>query len=249
MGHNINLLQNLEWDSEFFGLRIARVISNQLTPENVLLIVRLCDNLHVDCLYFLCAADDQESVKVAQDNGFILVDIRLTLEKRLGLDRAEYDNSFQGMVRPAVLNDLETLRKIARTGHRNTRFYSDPGFPNDRCDDLYETWIEKSYNGYANSVFVAEFGGQAAGYISCHLLDMQVEGQIGLLGVASGQQKMGFGKKLVNASLGWFSNQGIGTVSVVTQGRNVPAQRLYQRCGFLTKSVQLWYHRWFPNRR
>jgi len=33
---------------------------------------------------------------------------------------------------------------------------------------------------------------------------------------------------------------------VVTQGRNLAAQRLYQRNGFVTASLQLWYHRWFP---
>jgi hypothetical protein len=37
-------------------------------------------------------------------------------------------------------------------------------------------------------------------------------------------------------------------VNVVTQGRNSKAQRLYERCGFLTRSVQLWYHRWFMPR-
>jgi len=30
----------------------------------------------------------------------------------------------------------------------------------------------------------------------------------------------------------------------VTQGSNIAAQRLYQRSGFLPKSVQLWYHFW-----
>ena len=28
-------------------------------------------------------------------------------------------------------------------------------------------------------------------------------------------------------------------------GRNLAAQRLYQRSGFVTASLQLWYHRWF----
>jgi len=33
-------------------------------------------------------------------------------------------------------------------------------------------------------------------------------------------------------------------VTVVTQGLNVPAQRLYQKSGFLVSSVYLWYHLW-----
>jgi hypothetical protein len=37
----------------------------------------------------------------------------------------------------------------------------------------------------------------------------------------------------------------MGMVKTVTQGRNIPAQRTYQRCGFQTAAVQLWYHRWF----
>ena len=35
--------------------------------------------------------------------------------------------------------------------------------------------------------------------------------------------------------------------SVVTQGRNVAAQRLYQSAGFRTAAVQLWHHCWFTH--
>jgi hypothetical protein len=31
----------------------------------------------------------------------------------------------------------------------------------------------------------------------------------------------------------------------VTQGRNLAAQRLYQRTGFLIRDLQLWYHKWY----
>jgi hypothetical protein len=33
---------------------------------------------------------------------------------------------------------------------------------------------------------------------------------------------------------------------VVTQGNNLAAQRLYQTCGFLSRDLQLWYHKWYP---
>ena len=32
--------------------------------------------------------------------------------------------------------------------------------------------------------------------------------------------------------------------SLVTQGRNLYAQRLYQKAGFFTKGTELWYHKW-----
>ena len=109
---------------------------------------------------------------------------------------------------------------------------------------MYETWTEKSCHGYADAVLVAEMNGQAAGYISCHLLD-GAEGNIGLVGIGAEWRGMGLGTALVNTGLRWFADQGVTRATVVTQGRNWQAQRLFQRSGFMTRTVQLWYHRWF----
>jgi dTDP-4-amino-4,6-dideoxy-D-galactose acyltransferase len=133
---------------------------------------------------------------------------------------------------------------MARSNHTDTRFYQDPNFPTEKCNTLYETWIEKSCQGYAEAVLVAQRDEQPVGYISCHRTD-PTSGQIGLVGVHPNARKMGIGKLLVEASLQWFYSQGIRHVEVVTQGRNIPAARLYQKEGFLIRSLQLWYHRWF----
>ena len=58
---------------------------------------------------------------------------------------------------------------------------------------------------------------------------------------------MGYGagvEKDYESALDWFATQGVEKVTVVTQGRNGAAQRLYQRCGFVTGSIHLWYHKW-----
>ena len=149
-----------------------------------------------------------------------------------------------GTVRPFVPHDLAALRVIAGASHKDSRFYFDPHFANSRCMELYQTWIEKSCQGYADTVLVADVEGHPAGFLSCHLSD-HGKGRIGLVGVASAWQGVGLGTRLVSESLRWFAGHGVDSVDVVTQGRNVPAQRLYQNCGFRTKSVQLWYHRWF----
>jgi len=62
---------------------------------------------------------------------------------------------------------------------------------------------------------------------------------------ADAVQKQGFGQALLGAAVEWFSEQGVRKIEVATQGHNVSGQRIYQRNGFLTRSVEIWYHRWF----
>jgi ribosomal protein S18 acetylase RimI-like enzyme len=238
-----SLCQYLDWDSEFFGYRIARITPSQLDPESVRSILGWCHAHQIDCLYFLADADDPRTVELAEDNHFRFVDIRLSLEREVKGVSVSDDARFQGMIRPNMPDDVPALLAIARESYRWTRFYYDSRFSRSRVDALYERWTEKSCNGYADVVLVAEVQEQAAGYISCHLLEGN-KGQIGLLGVGMHWQGIGLGQALVNASLRWFADQGTTCVTVVTQGRNCQAQRLYQRSGFLTRSLQLWYHRW-----
>ena len=69
-------------------------------------------------------------------------------------------------------------------------------------------------------------------------------GSIGLIAVDASSQGSGLGGRLLVSALHYFRNHGMTSVTVVTQGRNLKSQRLYQRCGFLTQSVGLWYHHW-----
>jgi len=240
------LCEYLDWDSNFFGRRIARAQVNRLDAELVQSIMAWCQSRQIDCLYFLCDADDSGTIRLAEDNGLRCVDVRVTFEWQLGKSSLKSSGAGPNVIRSCVPEDVPALRAIAQVSHRDTRFYNDPHFSAALCDSLYETWIAKSCNGYADAVLVAEVGGRPAGYVSCHLRD-QNSGQIGLVGVSANAQGQGLGPKLVAESLRWFAEHGAARVTVVTQGRNIRAQCLYRRCGFLTHSVQLWYHWWFPN--
>jgi len=233
------LCQYLEWDSDFFGRRIARVLQNRLTERSIHAIQCWCDSERIDCLYFLADSDDAETVKLAEQARFHLVDVRVTL----GVNLAGWvpEEPSQNGVRSFRAGDLPALRAIARVSHRDSRFYYDQNFPALLCDSFYEVWIENSTQGYAQAVLVAEAHNQPAGYISCHLASA---GQIGLFAVAEETQGRGLGRQLVFAAFRWFLDHQMAEVTVVTQGRNIRGQRLYQKCGFSTRSVQLWYHYW-----
>src|SRR4051812_55686 len=100
----------LEWDSEFFGLRIARVNLDVLRPADLPRIRQYCAAERIDGLYLLARADDPETHHAAEESRFRLVDIRVTLER----GRPNAVPGSAPLVRPAATSDLPALREIAR---------------------------------------------------------------------------------------------------------------------------------------
>ncbi len=239
----------LPWDTEFFGCRIARVRGEVMTPEQGAEADDWCRSNGVRCLYFLSRADDPETVQTAEQHGFGLVDVRVTFERALGraAGPAGREQVSAISVRHAQPGDLAGLEAIARTAHTATRFFNDRHFPRPVVENFYATWVASEVQGRAQAVLVAATpAGQAVGYLSCHLDPVLRRGSIGLVGVGEGVRGQGVGRSLVLRAVDWFGTQQAREVTVVTQGNNRAAQRLYQRCGFLSRDLQLWYHKWFP---
>jgi GNAT superfamily N-acetyltransferase len=231
----------LEWDSHHFGLRIGQVRGNHLSSNTIASINRWRRTHRIDCLYLLAGIDRLDTIRTAEKAGFGFTDLRVTLSRPLTL-ATPYER--QPGVRLFDVGDLATLKQMARELHHDSRFYVDPRFPRDRSRELFALWIEKACLDSTYRVFVAVMDGRAAGYLACQRLPEDV-GHIRLLGVDASAQKKGFGAQLIQAALAWLTAENVTRVSVITQGRNVPAQRLYHKCGFAASSVELWYH-WWP---
>lgn len=231
--------QLLAWDSEFFGRRIARVTARCLEPGQMDELREWVRHEKVECLYYLADAADTTSVRVAEDAGFRLTDLRVT---RVLEPLPSPSGKLEG-IRPARPEDIPALRAIARVSHGDARFFHDPKLPPERCAALYETWIERACEGRADHVWVAEQDGLAVGYMTCVLVP-PATGSLDLSAVASERRGSGIGERLVRASLGWFVRQGCREARVVSQARNLSAARLFERVGFRTASVELWYHLW-----
>jgi ribosomal protein S18 acetylase RimI-like enzyme len=227
----------LDWDSEHFGVRIGRVPSGRLDAQSAGAVLAAAEEAQVACLYLLAAADDQDTVRAAEDAGFRLTDVRLTLDRPASADVLAHPD-----VRAAVPGDVGALAPIAADAHTDSRFFADPRFDRAAAARLYERWIEASVAGdFADLAFTALADGAPCGYITGRSGD---EASIGLLGVGAAARGRGLGPQLVAAFVAAAARAGAERVSVVTQGRNVQAQRLYQRAGFRTARVELWYHRW-----
>jgi len=241
--------QFLPWDSDFFGRRIARANFSRLTQKLIEDVYAWCEEHSIECLYLLADADDPDTIRLAEDHTFRLVEVRVTMERWLKdwNPTSRPKASAAVRVRPATEADIPVMRLTARNSYVDSRFYFDTCFPESLCQEYYATWIENSVKGYADMVLVAEAGGKYFGYITGKLEKEHLHAQFVLIGVEENARRFGVGQELFRCGLDWFVNHGAEYVWVATQGRNLSAQRLIYRDGFLTRQVQLYYHKWFSS--
>jgi dTDP-4-amino-4,6-dideoxy-D-galactose acyltransferase len=233
--------RRLDWDSEFFGVPVGQ--GRAETPAEVEAIDAWAEREAIRCLYLLVPAGRFATTQTAEARGFVLAGIRVTCSRHVGSEpppTVSCDGVTIRSVRPA---DVRVLEQIAAKSHGDTRFYADPNFPRASCNRLYQAWIRRSCEGWADHVLTAERHDRLHGYISLHLRADR-EGVIGLFAVASDARGSGIGRALVDAALRWFFDQEVVQVSVATQAQNLTALRLYQRAGFLVSDVDLWLHKW-----
>jgi RimJ/RimL family protein N-acetyltransferase len=243
-----NLCQFLEWDSNFFQIRIGRVNQNYLDEDTLKTSLEWCKDQQIDCLYFLAASDDPKTVRLAEKNHFQMVEIRLIMERSLKdwKPAAQSGDDPSITIRHPQPQDIPVLEKIAAFSYVDSRYYFDQGFDSQKWQAYYSTWVKKSCQGGADLALIAEKDGEVVGYITGNRnKENPREGIYELTGVAPQARRSGVGQELFRRGLDWFLEHGVDTVWLATQGRNVPTQRMVQRNGFITKACQIYYHKWF----
>jgi dTDP-4-amino-4,6-dideoxy-D-galactose acyltransferase len=232
----VSLVEQLDWDSLFFGLPIGRV-AGTATAEDISAAVHEALDRELDCIYLLASADDDTLIESAQEHGFTVREIRVELERLV----RGHALGIEGL-RIGLPEDLSRFEQVARERFRTTRFFADKRFPPDRSEALYVEWLRRGLNDRAQRRVLVT--ADASGFVVCHLdIDSQL-GRIELIGVAANASRRGLGNALMAGAGTLFKEASLNTAMVVTQGHNVPAQRLYQSHGYRTTKTSLWLHRW-----
>lgn len=242
----LTIIEVLDWDSEFFRRRIARIYPTKLTESILSYSLEKALNAQIDCLFFLCDLNDPTSILLVEKAGFHLVDVRVTLSCEVLSILSTYQDS---KIKSRIGNpeDLDELTEISEDFFQLSRYYFDGNFPKDKCKEFYQDWITKSVSGnFDDIVFVAEIGEEIVGFITCKRASRNL-GRIGLVGVKKEKTSIGIGNVLMDAAFCWFAEQDVASIEVVTQGRNIAAQRLYQKNGFKVQKSELWYHKWMKS--
>lgn len=235
-------VQKLPWDSEHFGFPVGRYVAEWMDEAAAAAAVQHARASGLRCMYFLTGADQTDSIAAAQRHGFRVVDVRLTLEQVGSWPQPVMALTAGAVLRSAETGDRAALDALARESFTDSRFYADPGFPRAKAGELYARWLQRDLELDPDGVIVAQIGREVAGFISTRM--GPTAGQISLIAVDEHFRAAGLGGALVAAALERLRGQGAAMVSVVTQARNLGALRMYERAGFRTQRVDLWFHYW-----
>jgi len=224
----------LLWDSDFFGLRIAKAVV--ASEEDITFLACQEGTLrnHFDLIYIFSEPGLEMPFEKA-----LLVDRKavfsLTAPRHFDVDPA-----ITGWDSPVA---SDALISLALVSGKFSRFKLDKSFPVGSYEKLYTRWIEQSVNkSMATDVFCYMMDGTPRGLVTLDLHDG--EGVIGLVGVDEDYQHRGIGSALVRHVISYVHGQQGERLSVATQMDNKPACRLYSGCGFSLESVTKIWHWW-----
>lgn len=227
------MIEELRWDTEFFGKRIGRLTA--VPPSLRALLAAIGHARRAGYKYLHCRLDGGRpaDARLLEAAGFYMTDIGVSWDRAT----ARHDNESYAAaavaargkvdIRIATVTDIPHLKTLCRGLFKESRFYHDPFFRRD-ADGFYAAWIENSVKGEAaNRVFFIK----GAGFVAVKKISRTV-GEMPLIGVVKAKQGKGYGMALISAAMGWFRDMKIKTVRTRTQLRNIQAMNFYHSAGF-----------------
>lgn len=246
--------RKLPWDSEQLRMSAARIdyllaggsYSEQRASKEMLLEELLVEaqDLGVWHLSIRVNSSDLSTLHVLEEAGFITVDGILTFALELKDHRCP-ERVHDFVIRLATPDDALQAAALARTAYIYDRFHLDPFIDRERADELHANWLRNSCSGKAaDAVLIAEDQSGLMGFVTCKLSggddkNSERTGTIVLVASAERARGCGVAYELTMAALEWFRAKGCLTVEVGTQLSNIPASRLYQKCGFRLKATSI----------
>ena len=227
--------RRLAWDSDFLGVAVARIAQEIDDEKSVTRTLAELKAAGVRLAYW--QPRDSEALRnFARASGASFVGTHVRYERSTEGVKVSSGSGFRVHSQGSVNEELEALAVEAGT---LSRFALDPAMPAGTAERLYRIWMRESFGGaMGDEVLAARDASGVAGMVT---LKQDV---IGLVAVAERCRGAGVGRLLVHSATARAAQLGKARISVVTQGENAAACRLYESCGYALAERSLIVHFW-----
>ena len=210
-------VEHLTWDTEFFGLPVARIEGEALSSDQLAAELGALKQRGYGLAYWFSPDLDIPTDAELEALSGTFADRRTTLARPL--------DSTPSASAPANLEVFQAakptpaMRALAIEAGAYSRFRVDDRFGTERFESLYSRWMEVSLRGeLADACLVIRDGEREIGLITvAHRGDC---GRIGLMAVAPDERQHGVASDLVHAALDDMIDHGCKFAEVVTEELN-----------------------------
>lgn len=238
-----SLLEPMPWDSEFFGLTMARTRLDDATPELLEAIDEEARSLGVDCLVGELDPTTSSAAMLVQTRGHLLVEIGISFD-RAALEFVPPPRD--GSVRRGNPEDIPRLGPLVDGLVRWSRFAVDPRFGPVAARRMVTAWIERAAYDEDDRflLLVAEDPrGQLVGLMTAKAEPVPCTDLVSVIEGGSGAAQ-----HMMTTAFEWADADGAYTAGVAA-ARNLASMRYCELLGFRTVSTRYLFHRWYTPER
>lgn len=232
--------QLLEWDSQFFGFGVAKLLFPSVDAETLTAALMQLKKQNIRLVYWPAPVPDESSKSAAQACFGRMVGCHVTFQhttnestpKSIG-ELVEYDDT-----------DANTdLIELALESGKFSRYATDPQIGRKKFEEFFATWIRKcARRQMANHILLSKKNGQTQGMICIQA--SAPDSRLVLMAVGADVRTVGVGTSLVQGALALGNQKGCISNSIVTYGENIAACKLFEKCGFSEFERRDFYHFW-----
>ena len=236
-----NKFEIIEWDSNFFDFKVAKINHFDSIEEFDCIREELKSD-QVELAYVFSEPNSKMDAVLKQEQVF-LADEKVTFARKI----TEFEEKF-GLYDIEEYNGVTVTDKmldIAIQTSEFSRFRIDRNFKKEEFKKLYYQWIKNAVDDQGNGkLFVFQNEEVLKGLVYLKEID-ETKGSISLIGVDQGYRGEQIGTKLIHQAIAHFNKLGKKEVQVVTQKANMLACNFYTKNGFEIMDTVNVYHLWF----
>lgn len=246
MNKNTDSIEHLTWDSNFFNIKVGKVLQSTIEALDFDEILLSAKVHRYDLIYFFVDKNEFITDKhLLQYNGR-LVDTKLTFSKSPSTIKSLSISNIVDIKNKVIdKHILNQLYKLAYQSGEYSRFKLDENIGFDKFLLLYQTWVDNSLNtDLTNNFFISKIDDRVLGMLTLKLNTNSNIAKIGLLAVDAMYRGDGFGTRLLNAAESFLYNERVNELIVETQLSNSLACQFYLKNKFKLIKTEFVYHFW-----
>jgi hypothetical protein len=230
-----DLIEPLPWDTEFFGIPIARVDLTGADAERLRAIDAAARAAGIACLYGTLDTADEAAAYLVQTYGHRLVEVPLTFDRPAMPFTPKPSSS---TVRPGTLDDLPALEPAIETLAPWSRFAADPRFGPDAARRMHHAWIERAARETEERALYVAY--DDTGITGVATFVRSPVPRTDIKGVT--KPSSGAADALMAAFFEWAGDG--PTQAGPIAARNMAPIRYVERCGYRVHRTRYLFHRW-----